>query len=251
MKYILSFFDYFYKKWIKKKNNSLYGSLIWTYDRNKYKKLWGTKIKNNVYEWKNYHEIFSKSQSFQIILQNNSINQNDIVILCSPNKVEWIVADLACCFSGIVTIPMDPLFNDEVLNSILYQTNPKAILYHPSLNGRFDKFEIKKIKIDVTKTLDFDSDKVLKISENEDKNYLFTIQPTSGSTGVPKLLKRNRYNFQRLEGDKDTMVILASLSSPAPRTWMWIDILSGGCMAESSMETLIEVKKNYYYYLGL
>ena len=75
----------------------------------------------------------------------------------------------------------------------------------------------------------------------------FTLQPTSGTTGLPKLLRHTREGWlrsawgQQQRGDKTThMLALAGLSAAAPRTWLWNGLLSGGSFAESSPHTILE-----------
>lgn len=86
----------------------------------------------------------------------------------------------------------------------------------------------------------FSPEEVLHLTEAEDKELIFTLQPTSGSTGKPKLLVRTRWNWCQREGSSDTTMLLGSLASPAPRSWLWLNIFSGGKTAESSLESLVE-----------
>ncbi|EFC45783.1 predicted protein [Naegleria gruberi] len=197
----------------------------------------------NNYEWKSYEEIYCQAQEFQIYLEENcSVEVGDLVLICCPTSEEWVIADLACAMAGLVSIPVDPMLGVLKIKQICELTKPKAILCLDStlFDGVKLDCSVNIVKIGpLQKRSNFDSKLIANLSEKEDETYLFTLQPTSGSTGNVKLTKRTRSNWLKREGNRETILLINSLSSPSSRSWLWTNLMQGGKVAESSLETLI------------
>jgi long-subunit acyl-CoA synthetase (AMP-forming) len=227
-------------KLFSQKPDTLSKTLLWILDKNYKNPLWGNKIASYNYKFKTYEEIFSEAQQFQKLLLNKNINCRDIVLICCKTSEEWIIADLACSMNGIVSLPMDPQIGISNIQNICQKTNPKAILCHREQIDLLKSSNFQLVEIQIPQFSSFDSKELLMMSQEEDEKNLFTIQPTSGTTGDVKLIKKTRFSWNQRNGGKDTLMMIGSLSSPAPRNWFWTNLFYGGSFAETTLDTLIE-----------
>jgi fatty acid CoA ligase FadD9 len=217
--------------------------LKWTWHLNQNSKLWGIRKALYNYEWHSYDEIFRKAQTLAVTLAKAGIEPRQVIAICCSSGSQWIIADLACAMGGFVSLPIDHLASTHTIQSLCIYSNSKLILCNEPIVPKIQPIVgMKSIFIieSIQNTPKFDPNAILHLSEEQDREFLFTLQPTSGSTGEPKLLQRTRWNWLDREGGKDTTILLGSLASPAPRSWLWLSLFSGGCMAESNIETLIE-----------
>jgi len=228
---------------------SLSLKMILSWEKHRTRPLWGSRLGSYRYRWYSYDEIFARAQEVgSYIVRSGFVKQGDVVVIHCPASSDWLVADLACALYGLVSLPVDTLAGQQTLAHLYDLAQPKAILCTTStatsthLHKVVNSTNTKVIALDAIDfgTPTFKPDKILHMSEEEDRRHLFTLQPTSGSTGHPKLLRRTRWNWSQRDGDADTTMLLGSLTSPAPRSWVWLNLLAGGATAESSVDTLVE-----------
>ena len=230
---------------------SLSRKMIQSWEQHRARPLWGSRLGSYRYRWFSYDEIFARAQEVgSHMVRSGVVKQGDVVVIHCPASSDWLVADLVCALYGLVSLPVDTLAGQQTLAHLYDLAQPKAILCTTStaasthLHKVINSTNTKVIALDAIEenfsTPTFSPDKILHMSEEEDRRHLFTLQPTSGSTGNPKLLRRTRWNWSQRDGDAETTMLLGSLTSPAPRSWMWLNLLAGGATAESSVDTLVE-----------
>ncbi len=142
-------------------------------------------------------------------------------------QIPVLVFDLACALTGVIPVPLSPVFSaDYFFKGIVTRMNAAAIMTTPTkidvcqrtgckpvvlrgepgaaygflpedeeLDGLDELVEI----IDVNPTVDEGRARELleRTSHGIDHNDLFMVQPTSGSTGLPKLVLRRHSAFTR------------------------------------------------------
>lgn len=89
----------------------------------------GTKTKNSdgefYYKWKSYNDIHDETQILANIIRKNNFANDvkdddfDITIqtlgICSVNREEWLVTDLACNLINVTSVPLYETLGDEML----------------------------------------------------------------------------------------------------------------------------------------
>ena len=84
------------------------------------------------YKWKSYDQVdadvhlvaqYIKKYSFAQSVLDTCCNKTiQTVGICSVNREEWLVTDLACNLLGITSVPLYETLGDEILKIILDQT---------------------------------------------------------------------------------------------------------------------------------
>jgi fatty acid CoA ligase FadD9 len=182
----------------------------------------------------------------QTLRRSFGLVAGDAVMIGLPHTLaaEWVVVDLACGLYGFVSVPVDSLAPARTLEYLVEQSRPKASFFSTTcprtIREELPLLTERELQDMCPAAMSFVPDDVLWLTEEEDRVHLFTLQPTSGSTGMPKLLVRTRWNWARRSGGRDTTMLIGSVASPAPRSWMWLNLLSGGKTAVSSIDTLVD-----------
>ena len=130
----------------------------------------------------------------------SSVESQEKIIILSPNRPEWILADLAVQMTGAVLTPLYPTMNPKELKFILKETGARiVILADGDIYKRFG--EVLKAEPGVEYILSFDQHPEMRhwedlmtegeaISESHTDQIktgtLATIIYTSGTTGDPK-----------------------------------------------------------------
>lgn len=98
------------------------------------RKCLGTKVADPItkeakYKWKNYNEVDTEVQTLANLIQKNEwanevhddVSNKTIktIGICSVNREEWLVTDLACNLLDITSVPLYETLGDEILNIIL------------------------------------------------------------------------------------------------------------------------------------
>lgn len=60
-----------------------------------------SQIENEGYQWYTYKEIREKSEKSALGLLS-LIQSQSLIGICAKNRVEWLISDFACAFSGNV-----------------------------------------------------------------------------------------------------------------------------------------------------
>lgn len=85
---------------------------------------------------KTYSKLFSKNFFFQLERRVLSLGtglctflkRNDHVGLCSKNRVEWIIGDLACIMKGLVIVPYHFTLEPETLHYMTIHSDVRCVI---------------------------------------------------------------------------------------------------------------------------
>jgi long-chain acyl-CoA synthetase len=154
-------------------------------------------------------ELFSQVDSLINAFGSLGIKKDDKVAIISENRTEWVVTDLACIFTGVVSVPIYTSLSTDQINYILENSESKVcfvsneFLYEKVLQVKNNLPSLEKIiiynesekyfKDGYSKLLEaFGSgnidhfNKLRSLSASINEEDLLTIIYTSGTTGVPK-----------------------------------------------------------------
>lgn len=178
----------------------------------------------NEYLSSNILEILNKAFAVREFLHQCNIGKNDKIAIISENRLEWIITDLACILSGIVTVPIYTSLSAEATRFILADADvkicfvstmlqlSKVLRVLPELASLkevvvFDNKDnaqhsaVRGFGEIVSNCQSYDAftlrKKILHLNEYISDEDLVTIIYTSGTTGVPKgvmLTHRNLYS---------------------------------------------------------
>lgn len=182
------------------------------------KKIFYTK-ENDIYETFSVEELRSSVFNLVRYLKTLDLKAEDKAAIISENRIEWVITDFACMFSGLVTIPVYVSLSDLQIKYILQNSGAKIcfvsnkLLLEKILRLKSDLPELEKIIIfnsNEEKNNDnkpeenqFEyfwniinlqsglsslqiTDELKKMSDKVDEQNLLTIIYTSGTTGIPK-----------------------------------------------------------------
>lgn len=206
--------------------------------------------KNNTYNSLNWNELDQKVRQIAASLESWGYKKGDRIGIFSPNKAEWLIADLGILANGSVVVPfyatasqaqvkyiveetgMTIMFVGtqtqlEVAVPLLEQTSLEKIIMFDDYEGdhehiiSFDRFLKTEPQPSSGKSLE---EKI----ELFDKQDIATIIYTSGTTGEPKgvILSHDNFMFcfqihdERLEVNKeDVSLCFLPLSHVFERLW--------------------------------
>ena len=146
----------------------------------------------------NYADAFDLVKLISIKLKQENINKGDVILTYTPLSLEGVLLCWACLYNGIVFVPVDHNWPQNLLLHVISETHPKLILtdserllnfsthqayYKPILTGSqngtnnhpslFDWIRDTYRQVDTT-------------TEQTKPHDLALILYTSGSTGTPK-----------------------------------------------------------------
>lgn len=79
------------------------------------------------YTWETYPQIRERVLALSNILVTMGYSENENIGIFALNSVEWVVMDLACSASKLVSVPMYSSFGEEAMCHIISQTEMKII----------------------------------------------------------------------------------------------------------------------------
>eukprot|EP00026_Physarum_polycephalum_P001160 Phypoly_transcript_01161.p1 GENE.Phypoly_transcript_01161~~Phypoly_transcript_01161.p1 ORF type:complete len:1153 (+),score=144.83 Phypoly_transcript_01161:137-3595(+) len=168
------------------------------------------------YNWYSYRQVLKYAFRIGDGLSQLGIKPGDRVIICAPNSVEWVIADIACIFQGYIVVPVHFTLDTTSLEFIIADTHATCIFTTSQYLSKFTnaKGENKFLTILINKLSNFSKlpklaskkksepdsyfltdvlkmgkkikDKTYPAVHQCDSNEMFTISYTSGSTGKPK-----------------------------------------------------------------
>jgi long-chain acyl-CoA synthetase len=169
-------------------------------------------------------ELYNGALNLYNYIVKSGLKPGDRIAIISENRIEWVMADFACMFAKMVTVPIYTTLSSESIKYILNDAEVKLCFVSNAL--QLDKVlaiknEVPSLKTiisfnDTTKTSGieiititsilrqgrtFEADKLIhrieEINEKLDENEVITIIYTSGTTGTPKgvmLTHKNIYS---------------------------------------------------------
>ena len=186
------------------------------------------------YQWKTYKQIHQLTQALAYNMKEkdfaNSVKDTvtgqtlNMIGICSINREEWIVTDLASNLLGITTVPLYETLGEEMLQMILGQTEIETLFGSvvcisnilKLLKAKFDKSNIKLTRVVVFDPITAEMTELLEelgiegilykdmvngegaepvSSQSNTIDQIFTISYTSGTSGNSKGVMLSNENF--------------------------------------------------------
>ena len=145
--------------------------------KNPYKKLLGEK-KNNKWYWYTQNEINNKVMYCRERLKDYNVNKHDRIIYQGKNSINWLAWNIATYSVGGIWIPIYHNQNNEYIEHVYKDSNPKIFINE-------EKDKLKGLKME-----NIVDNKIENINNNDDydiiDNELSNIIYTSGTSGKPK-----------------------------------------------------------------
>ncbi|KAL0488751.1 hypothetical protein AKO1_015825 [Acrasis kona] len=220
-------------------------------------KLIGRKI-NKEYEYLTYKQVHQRVQYFRTGLVNLDAK---IVGICCRNKVEWVIADLACLMQGIISVPYHydssksdilHIINDSKIDTIVTEASLSEL--YTSVSNSCPSFkhlitlekatavaEDHKLQLHVFEEIE-ESGKNTKdqvqLYHDPNTRSLTSLMYTSGSTGKPKGVMMTQLGLLKYSGkglfydgkvnkDQEKLLMVSPLSHVAGRS-TFITFMSNG-----------------------
>ena len=92
----------------------------------------------NSYSWSRYDTIGNRTKNFGQGLRT-LIELRSYVGICSANRPEWAITDLACMIYGLISVPMYCLFTDQEMTYIINNTQISVIVCDKQMLSKFIK----------------------------------------------------------------------------------------------------------------
>jgi len=123
----------------------------------------------------------------------------------TPNTADWVVLHYACVLTGIVIVPLNPMFTDRELADLVEQADVDAVFAINEFRGGSLVERARAVLPSRRTVIDFAQWRSLPASDKPlptvDPHDPYLIQYTSGTTGKPKgavLSHRTAYNNAHL-----------------------------------------------------
>jgi len=183
------------------RNNDYDKEIIFTKENNSYKGVTRSEILNKAFHLKDY------------FLKIGLKNKNKVAII-SENRYEWVITDIACYVSGLITVPIYISLSPESIKYILKDSNTeicfisnslqlekllsvknelpglKYIISYSELRQDHNGKNIFSLQNILENKSAYTRPKMLEVLENVNKRVsesdILTIIYTSGTTGIPK-----------------------------------------------------------------
>jgi len=169
-------------------------------------------------------ELYSGALNLHNFLEKSGLRTGDRIAIISENRIEWILADFACMFSELITVPIYTTLSPESIKYILNDAEVKICFVSNALQLEkvlAIKDEVRSLKTiisfnETTKKSDTDIltitsilkqgqefggaeliNRMEQINEGLNEEDVITIIYTSGTTGIPKgvmLTHKNIYS---------------------------------------------------------
>ena len=137
-----------------------------------------------------YSEVWQRVERLAGALQARGLKPQDRVGLCGFSGVDWIVADMACLYLNLVSVPVDHQITQEQFDHVQAETSMRAFFVSEEANQRLHFPDGMMVaKLDTTGNLSIKQleDRALRCPiQKPVEGSLHSIVYTSGSTGVPK-----------------------------------------------------------------
>lgn len=187
-----------------------------------------------------YRETVMRVAGIVKYFQDQGIGQGDRVVCYWEETIPALDFALACAMTGVIFVPLSPLFSVHYLKNLQDQNDAKRIFTTPERMAQLQEGGLEPIAYD---DLSFGiqdesvSEKIGPSSLSPDKalafltrcasgiqsSQTFMIQPTSGSTGKPKLVLRSHASPLRYakfvgpeidhgEGNRPRFLMVAALT---------------------------------------
>ncbi len=154
-----------------------------------------------------YDDSIQKIATIIQFFQSQGIKKGDRIVCYWEETVPGVLFSLACAISGVVFVPLSPIFSVHYLKNLIAQTGAKAVFTTldrmPTLqegdlqpfcsNDFIDSQDtyVSEEKPALPQVSLLEAQKILdELSAEVLPDDIFMIQPTSGSTGQPKLVLR-------------------------------------------------------------
>ncbi|CAF4468704.1 unnamed protein product, partial [Didymodactylos carnosus] len=144
--------------------------------------------------WYTFGDIYGFVRSFSTrLITDFDLKARDFVSICGNVSIEWLVADIACVFQSLITVPLHTKMIDDDLIKVINNCQVKCIICtSEELQKKLQALQCPSLKHVILfknaedHLLD-QADWIDIIHKTEDTgNDLLTIIHTSGSTGIPK-----------------------------------------------------------------
>lgn len=75
-----------------------------------------------------YAELYRQVEAFALSLRSLGLSRGDSIGIMSENRLEWVVADLACAVTGIVDVPVFPILTPKQVEYIFNDARVKGVV---------------------------------------------------------------------------------------------------------------------------
>ena len=218
-----------------------------------------------------YGDVARRVHAVSEQLKQCGVERGDVVACYMENQVGSIILNLANAMMGVATCPLSHVFSTEYFQAgIVDRVRPSAIVAEPRFADTFAKagvpvlapgpsapapamsFATADLGLDIRVVLDT----LQSMAARSTPDDLLMIAPTSGSTGVPKLVRRRHAGFLRYarfvgheldDGSSHNMLLCASLNHVFGMHMLTTAMRLGACVSiPSEIDTsadLVEVRE--------
>ena len=115
--------------------------------------------RDDQFEWIKFKEVKKRVYNFRKGLFRKKVFEHgkagQFVGLCSEQRLEWIISDLACIMGNITTIPIQEIQSSEIIEFIVKQSELTAVICEKKFVSLFIKMtdSVKNIKSKKKKNL--------------------------------------------------------------------------------------------------
>jgi long-chain acyl-CoA synthetase len=159
-----------------------------------------------------YQDIIQKVAILVQFFKNQGIQKGDRIVCYWEETTPGVLFALACALSGVVLVPLSPIFSVFYLKNLINQNGAKAVFTTLDRMSILEEGELEPycsddfINPEVSYHYEYTSRESLVLSKlsfqeaqtilessaaNIQSEDIFMVQPTSGSTGQPKLVLRS------------------------------------------------------------